>query len=83
VGRQLGQLGPLTGGGSSGGPDPLVGDGREPGRWGPRGTHVSQPPLPLHHILTYVHLNKTFSYATNTRLLVCQVLHSAKRGFAR
>jgi hypothetical protein len=20
---------------------PLVGDGREPGRWGPRGTHVS------------------------------------------
>jgi hypothetical protein len=27
---------------SSGGPDPLVGDGREPGRWGPRGTHVSQ-----------------------------------------
>jgi hypothetical protein len=23
-------------------PDTLVGDGREPGRWGPRGTHVSQ-----------------------------------------
>jgi hypothetical protein len=22
-------------------PDPLVGDSREPGRWGPRGTHVS------------------------------------------
>jgi hypothetical protein len=23
-------------------PDPLVGDGREPDRWGPRDTHVSQ-----------------------------------------
>jgi hypothetical protein len=41
VGHQLGQLGPLTGGGSSGRPDPLIRDGREPGRWGPRGTHVS------------------------------------------
>jgi hypothetical protein len=29
-------------GGSSGRPDLLVRDGREPGRWGPRGTHVSQ-----------------------------------------
>jgi hypothetical protein len=28
----------------SGRPDPLVGDGCEPGRWGPRGTHVSQAP---------------------------------------
>jgi hypothetical protein len=28
-------------GGSSSRPDPLVGGGREPGRWGPRGTHVS------------------------------------------
>jgi hypothetical protein len=26
---------------SSSRPDPLVGDDREPGRWGPRGTHVS------------------------------------------
>jgi hypothetical protein len=25
-------------------PDPLVGDGHEPGRWGPRGTHISQAP---------------------------------------
>jgi hypothetical protein len=24
--------------------DPPVGDGREPGQWGPRGTHVSQAP---------------------------------------
>jgi hypothetical protein len=31
-------------GGSSGRPDPLVGDGREPGRGEPRGTHVSQAP---------------------------------------
>jgi hypothetical protein len=29
---------------SSGRSDPLVGDGREAGRWGPRGTHVSQAP---------------------------------------
>jgi hypothetical protein len=29
---------------SSGRSDPLVVDGREPGRWGPRGTHVSQAP---------------------------------------
>jgi hypothetical protein len=28
---------------SSSRPDPLVGYGREPCRWGPRGTHVSQP----------------------------------------
>jgi hypothetical protein len=27
---------------SSDGSDPLVGDYHEPGRWGPRGTHVSQ-----------------------------------------
>jgi hypothetical protein len=44
VGCQLGRLGPLTGQGSSGRPDPLVGNGREPDRWGPRGTHVSQAP---------------------------------------
>jgi hypothetical protein len=44
VGRQLGRLGLLTGWRSSGRPDPLVVDGREPGRWGPRGTHVSQAP---------------------------------------
>jgi hypothetical protein len=25
-------------------PDPLVGDGREPGQWEPRGTHVSEAP---------------------------------------
>jgi hypothetical protein len=31
-------------GGSSGSPDPLVGDVFEPDRWGPRGTHVSQAP---------------------------------------
>jgi hypothetical protein len=31
-------------GGSSGRPDLLVRDGREPGQWGPRGTHVSQAP---------------------------------------
>jgi hypothetical protein len=31
-------------GGSSSRPDPLVWDGGEPGRWGPRGTHVSQAP---------------------------------------
>jgi hypothetical protein len=31
-------------GGSSNRSDPLVGDGREPGQWGPRGTHVSQAP---------------------------------------
>jgi hypothetical protein len=30
--------------GSSCGPDPLIGDDHEPGRWGPRGTHVSQRP---------------------------------------
>jgi hypothetical protein len=29
-------------GGSSSRSDPLVGDGRERGRWGPRGSHVSQ-----------------------------------------
>jgi hypothetical protein len=29
---------------SSSRPDPLVEYGREPGRWGPRGTHVSQAP---------------------------------------
>jgi hypothetical protein len=29
-------------GGSSGRPDPLVGDDHELGWWGPRGTHVSQ-----------------------------------------
>jgi hypothetical protein len=34
------QLGQVCG--SSGRPDPLVGDGREPGQWGSRGTHVSQ-----------------------------------------
>jgi hypothetical protein len=28
-------------GGSSGRPDPLIRDGREPGRWGPKGTYVS------------------------------------------
>jgi hypothetical protein len=44
VRRQLGQLGPLTGDVLSSWPDPLVGDGREPGRWGPRGTHDSQAP---------------------------------------
>jgi hypothetical protein len=44
VGHQLGQLGPLTGRRSSGRPDLLVRDGREPGRWGPRSTHVSQAP---------------------------------------
>jgi hypothetical protein len=31
-------------GGSSGRPGPLVRDGREPGRCGPRGNHVSQAP---------------------------------------
>jgi hypothetical protein len=31
-------------GGSFGRPNPLVGDSREPDRWGPRGTHVSQAP---------------------------------------
>jgi hypothetical protein len=30
---------------SSDGPDPLVGHGREPSRWGPRGTQVSQIPI--------------------------------------
>jgi hypothetical protein len=44
VGRQLGRLGPLTGRRISGRPNPLVGDGCEPSRWGPRGTHVSQAP---------------------------------------
>jgi hypothetical protein len=44
VGHQLGRLGPLSGGGSSGRPNPLVGDICEPGRSGPRGTHVSQAP---------------------------------------
>jgi hypothetical protein len=44
VGHQLGRQGPLIGGRSSSRPDPLVGDVREPGRWGPRGTHVSQAP---------------------------------------
>jgi hypothetical protein len=42
VGRQLGRLSQV--GGSSGRPDQLVRDGREPGRWGPRGSHVSQAP---------------------------------------
>jgi hypothetical protein len=41
VGRQLGRLGHQQVGGSSGRSDPLVGDGCEPGRWGPKGTHVS------------------------------------------
>jgi hypothetical protein len=41
VGHQLGHLGPLTGQRASSRPDPLVGDGHEPGRWGSRGTHVS------------------------------------------
>jgi hypothetical protein len=31
-------------GSSSGRPDPLVRDGHVPGRWGPRGTLVSQAP---------------------------------------
>jgi hypothetical protein len=31
-------------GGSSSRPNPLVGGGGEPGRWVPRGTHVSQAP---------------------------------------
>jgi hypothetical protein len=44
VGSQLGRLDPLTGRRASSRPDPPVGDGREPGRWGPRGTHVSQAP---------------------------------------
>jgi hypothetical protein len=44
VGHQLGRLDPLTGRRSSSRSDPLVRDGREPGRWGPRGTHVSQAP---------------------------------------
>jgi hypothetical protein len=44
VGGQLGRLGPLQVGGSSGRPDPIVGASREPGQWGPRGTHVSQAP---------------------------------------
>jgi hypothetical protein len=44
VGRQLGRLGPLTGRQVFCRPNPLVGGGREPGRWGPRGTHVSQAP---------------------------------------
>jgi hypothetical protein len=44
VGCRPGRLGPLTGRGSSSRPDPLFGDGREPGRWGPRGTRVSQAP---------------------------------------
>jgi hypothetical protein len=34
-------------GGSSGRPDPFVGDSREPGRWGPRGTHFSQSSVDL------------------------------------
>jgi hypothetical protein len=42
VGCQLGRLGPLTGRRVFCRPDPLVGDDREPGRWRPRGTHVSQ-----------------------------------------
>jgi hypothetical protein len=42
VGRQLGRLAHWQIGGSSGRPDLLVMDGREPGRWGPKGTHVSQ-----------------------------------------
>jgi hypothetical protein len=44
MGRQLGRLGPLHVGGSSGRCDLLVRDDREPCRWGPRGTHVSQAP---------------------------------------
>jgi hypothetical protein len=44
VGCQLGRLGPQTVDRSSSRPDPLVGDGREPSHWGPRGTHVSQSP---------------------------------------
>jgi hypothetical protein len=30
---------------SSGRLDPLIGDDCEPGRWGPRGIHVSRPPV--------------------------------------
>jgi hypothetical protein len=37
-------VGPRQVVGSSGRPNPLVRDDREPGRWGPRGTHVSQAP---------------------------------------
>jgi hypothetical protein len=44
VGCQLGRLGPWQIGRSSSRPDPLVGHDHEPGRWGPRGTHVSQAP---------------------------------------
>jgi hypothetical protein len=44
VDRQPGRLGQLQVGGSSSRPDSLVGGGCEPGRWGPRGTHVSQAP---------------------------------------
>jgi hypothetical protein len=44
VRHQLGWLGPLLGRRSSGRPDLLLGDGRELGRWGPKGTHVSQAP---------------------------------------
>jgi hypothetical protein len=42
VGGQLGRLGPLTDRRSSVMPDLLVRDGREPSRWGSRGTYVSQ-----------------------------------------
>jgi hypothetical protein len=42
MGCQLGWLGQLIVRGSSSRPDSLVGDGHEPGWWGPRGTHVSQ-----------------------------------------
>jgi hypothetical protein len=41
-GHGSGMLGPLSVCESSDLPNPLVGHGREPGRWGPRGTHVSQ-----------------------------------------
>jgi hypothetical protein len=40
-------------GGSSGRPDPFVGDSRESGRWGPKGTHVSHT-----HTHIYIYNNK-------------------------
>jgi hypothetical protein len=41
-------------------PDLLVRDDREPGRWGPRGTHVSQSPIASshHHIILPVYVCK-------------------------
>jgi hypothetical protein len=67
VGRQLGRLGPLTGRQVFlVGRTHLSGEGREPGRWGPTGTHVSQAPCNTPCFCSVVICaNDTIDYSSN------------------